>query len=567
MPRLEPVFRRISSGYTEPRFLDAFAGSGAVSRLARAMGLAVFANDLEPYSEAINACWLGLAETDIRMAFGGRTGLSEFLAEWNSMHPLSLAERVPDSATGAPYIARWYAPVNTDAPKLGVERLFYTAENAVFIDRVRTRIEHDYPDPAPGSLEATRRTVLLGALLLEAAVHANTSGVFKAYHRGFGGNGKDALSRILGRMTLESPILPEGNRATVTRRDAKEFLLTPPVRLAGYDSSRRVGGESVDIAYFDPPYNQHQYGSNYHLLNTILRWDGEPAPMTTGADARFSVKAGIPESWKATRSRFCVKAKARDAIASLLDEIDAGTIIFSWSVDGHISGDDMIELLGSRGRLEVIALDYVAYRGGRQSSSRTSRSTEFLFSVDTSLDSVPASVSRRQLASAVALDAALRSVYNPQAVMAAFGFKPEAAEPAGALNMPGSLEAAFFTNDLRRASSSAVEILGAMDATMKERFLVKVASCACGDVVDELSVLLKIARQEVAAGNAKLAHKHSREAVRLIRKLAHGKYAFEFRRCIDEFGALAQAGGDTILQRNLDELVRLFAARQKKSQA
>src|ERR1700686_2808666 len=29
----------------------------------------------------------------------------------------------------------------------------------------------------------------------------------------------------------------------------------------------------VDLAYLDPPYNQHRYDANYHVWETIVAWD------------------------------------------------------------------------------------------------------------------------------------------------------------------------------------------------------------------------------------------------------------------------------------------------------
>ena len=28
----------------------------------------------------------------------------------------------------------------------------------------------------------------------------------------------------------------------------------------------------LDLAYFDPPYNQHPYGSNYFMLNLLVHY-------------------------------------------------------------------------------------------------------------------------------------------------------------------------------------------------------------------------------------------------------------------------------------------------------
>ncbi len=539
LPRLHPVLARLAEGFEEPRFMDPFAGSGAVSRLARAMGMRVFSNDWEPYSQAINSCWLGLCPEDISMAFGSRAGLDEFLDDWNVMHPLDKTGRVPESARSEPYIARWYAPSMTAEPRLGEERLFYTAENAVFVDRVRTRIENEYPDPKPGTSDGIRRCVLMGTLLLEAAVHTNTSGVFKAYHNGFGGHGKDALSRILGRMVLEAPILPSMQRALTSGVDAAVFMQT----------------SSADIAYFDPPYNQHQYGSNYHMLNTILRWDGRPVPMDSSPRHGFSAKAGIPESWKATRSDFCVKSKARSAIEAVLNSCDAAVLVFSWSADGHLHAEELINILEQRGRVEIVALDYVSYRGGRQSASRNPNSQEYLFLVDTrNVTNKPAHATKR-LGELVAADAALRSTYDPEKVRTVFFRKT-----SSGMRMENQASL-FFNPELRRPSSMAHDVIDGLSPHDRTRFLEMLSSCACRDVVDELSVLIVMAQELLQTGKRTRAVQVLREVPRLMRKLAHDKYSIQFQEILGKFRNSCEAVDDKRLADEISNLERLMALR------
>ncbi|OHD18708.1 MAG: hypothetical protein A2Y38_09385 [Spirochaetes bacterium GWB1_59_5] len=540
LPRLMPVFERLSEGLTAPRFLDCFAGSGAVSRLARAMGMNVAANDWEPYSEAVNSCWLCLGPTDIERAFGGTKGLTSVLADWNAMHPAADYPLVPASARGEPYIARWYAPADTANPRLGEERLFYTAENAAFIDRVRTRLENEYPNPQPGSADDIRRKILLGGILLEASVHANTSGVFKAYHRGFGGNGQDALTRILGRMELEAPILPEAIPARLFKEDARVFMTH----------------ESADIAYFDPPYNQHQYGSNYHLLNTILRWDGRPMLLDPVLEDGLSKKAGIPVEWKQTRSQFCVKREARQSIAALLDACDAAKLVFSWNADGHLSGEDMVELLSPRGQLDIVALDYVSYRGGRQSASRSARSREYLFVVDTRAASRDSGLARLSLSELAGRDEALRSSYDPLKVTAAFCLG------SGLDEFPES--GVFFAKDLRKPGDAATDILTAMEPRRRGRFIEALSACACCDIVDELTVLESLAVSFVSKGDLAGARRISGEAPRLIRKLAHDKYAKEFDRFIVTFNAIGAACNSVGLSAKLKNLEQLMQLRSNE---
>jgi adenine-specific DNA-methyltransferase len=500
------------------------------------MGMSVAANDWEPYSEAINSAWLCLGPADIELAFGGATGLAAVLADWNSMHPSASVATVPESARGEPYIARWYAPASTAHPRLDEERLFYSAENATFIDRVRMRLENEYPEPVPGSLEDIRRKVLLGGILLEAAVHANTSGVFKAYHRGFGGNGRDALTRILGRMELEAPVLPEAMPARLFKEDALAF----------------IAHERADIAYFDPPYNQHQYGSNYHLLNTILRWDGKPMPLDPAIEDGLSKKAGIPVGWKQTRSPFCVKRDAGQSIAALLDACDAANLVFSWNADGHLSGEELTELLSPRGRLDIVALDYVSYRGGRQSASRNARSREYLFVVDTRTLPREASLVKRSMSELAARDEALRSSYDPEKVARAF------VSGTGFDEFPES--EAFFGKDRRKPDVTAADILTSMDCGRRDRFIEKLSSCACCTIVDELEVVVSMATGSIRAGDLATARRISGEGPRLIRKLAHDKYAEEFIRFIEIFkliSAESKYAGLYARLQNLEQLMHL----------
>jgi adenine-specific DNA-methyltransferase len=549
LPRLMPVLERLKPDSGAASFLDPFSGSGSVSRLARAMGMNVAANDWEPYAEAINSCWLALSLSDVEDAFGGGPGLVKVLEDWNSMHPQAPWPVVPESARGIPYMARWYAPLRTEEPRLGDERLFYTAENAVFIDRVRTRIQSEYPNPAPGTSDAVKRTVLLACLLLEAATHANTSGVFKAYHRGFGGNSKDALGRIMGRMELEIPILPNGYPAAIAREDAKIFL----------------SGISADIIYFDPPYNQHQYGSNYHILNTILRWDGKPLPLSGGESSCCSRKAGIPDNWKATRSRFCSRPAVKTAIHEVLDVADAAHLVFSWNADGYLPGEELADMLSARGRLEILALDYTAYRGGRQSVSKNTGSREYLFVVDTRSPGIGSERAIHDLQTLASGDDAVRATYDPERVASIFALVdaaeavPELFEANSRETSPGdqSMARQFFRPDLRAAAVGAASLLAGMDGDRRQVFMDGLASCACSDSDEQLVALHGVIERALTRGDRARALRALREVPRLIRKFAHRKYEDRFMHFVEIFRSQGLLVQDRIVIESLSRLEQL----------
>lgn len=341
-----------SSGVTT--FLDPFCGSGGVSRLARHLGFTVAANDWEPYAFVATSPYLENGKGEIDSLFAEFGGSATFFDDLNS-------RRTPLE----PYIARHYAPECTERPRAGRERLFYTRENALAIDAIRERIDELLP---PGDPRERARRAALAPLLHAVSVHANTSGVFKAYHRGFGGLGGDALSRILRPIRLEPPRVPRGPRGSVACGDATHF----------------VAGRGADLCYLDPPYAGHQYGSNYFMLNTIVKWDRFPVDDRRDGDGRLIAKAGIRADWTATRSDFCSRPRAAAAMRSLLDAVDAATIVVSYSSDGIVALDELAELLSEHGSLSIRTLDYATYRGGRQSIRRRHRNSELIFVVERS---------------------------------------------------------------------------------------------------------------------------------------------------------------------------------------
>lgn len=346
------------------KFFDVFAGSGAVSRLAKSLGCEVYANDWEPYSQIINSCYIATDESDIARLFGGRKEFLSLLEEINAL---------PEPGADCRYIADYYAPSSFDIDEADfkTERLFYTRQNALSIDKIRNRIEELYPPADTDRDTVSRRNILIAELLYECATHTNTSGVFKSCHKGFGGHNRDALKRILSPIRLREPVLIDSPyHAHILKCDANEIV------------DNGTAGH-VDIAYLDPPYNQHQYGSNYHLLNSIALWDRIPEPLDLDENGELREKAAIRHDWIKTRSRYCYRKTAAPSFADLLDNLDADRILVSYSTDGIIPFEQMQEICARRGRLSIVTNEYTTYRGGKQSNSRLDTNIEFILCIDT----------------------------------------------------------------------------------------------------------------------------------------------------------------------------------------
>ena len=490
--RLLPFLYRVFSGLENlpeiPVFIDPFAGSGAVSRLAKAMGMAVRANDWEPYAEVLNGCHVALDERDISGLFSDRGGMDAVLGALNE-----------GSGPFTPYISRHYAPVNTETADYRTERLFYTPENGRFIDRVRERIDRWYPDMGP------ERTILLASLVYQAAVRSNTSGVFKACHKGFGGHGADALGRIMTGIRLQRPCLIDGrSRCSVHRLDAADFASRHP----------------ADICYLDPPYNTHQYGSNYHLLNTIALWDTPEVDNSRGPDGRLNAKAAIRKDWTATRSPFCSKRTAADALGELLDAVDARHIVLSYNTEGIVPFEVIYDILERRGRVDIQVSDYTTYRGGRQSISRKVSNLEFLIVCRTDR---PASPGGREKAAEFLLRRRLylllKESFVPGRLARAFG------DGNGTVSLSSGGPVVPSIRHYRFENLPSFEALGRLAAPAVETVCRSLEGAACRDRKEESEVLIDLLAEELSPEERKY---FAGRLLIVLRKFAHKKYREEF---------------------------------------
>ena len=321
------------------RVFDAFSGSGIVSRLFKAHSELVVSNDIEPYAAAISRCFLtNRSEVDLQ-------ALSAIVSELN--------ERVEAIPYPPGFIEELYSP-RDESRITRADRVFYTKSNARRLDNYRRMIDE---------LAPRTREMLLGPLLSEASIHANTAGVFKGFYKDrdtkigrFGGSGSDALSRIRGRIVLDAPVLSNFEcDHLVTQEDANAVAL----RL-----------RDLDLAYLDPPYNQHPYGSNYFMLNLLLRYE---------RPEHISRVSGIPRDWQ--RSGYNVRAKALPLFERLVESLDAAYILVSFNDEGFIPAETMLATLGRFGTVETFTTRYNAFRGSRSFRNRSVHVNEHLYLV------------------------------------------------------------------------------------------------------------------------------------------------------------------------------------------
>ncbi len=328
------------TGKERLRVLDAFSGSGVVSRFLKAHASFIVSNDFEDYAAVIARCYLRNSSS---VNF---TALSEIVDDLN--------ERVADEPFPKGFIETLYAPKDESEIRKD-DRVFYTPTNARRLDSYRRMI-----DAVPSDF----RDLLLGPLLSAASVHSNTAGIFKGFYKDrstgvgqYGGTGLDALKRIKGKIALEVPVL--------SKFECDYQVLQ--------DDTNKVASQikGLDLAYIDPPYNQHPYGSNYFMLNLLVHYKRPD---------KISRVSGIPSDWK--RSGYNVRTKSLPLLEELLHKIDARFLLISFNNEGFIIPNEMRAMLQRVGVVDEFSVRYNTFRGSRNLRNRTIHVTEQMFLVE-----------------------------------------------------------------------------------------------------------------------------------------------------------------------------------------
>ncbi len=334
----------------EGTFVDFFAGSGVVSRLAKLLGYRVIANDWEPYAEAINRCYVACNRPPAFTALGGYEQAIQML---NGLPPK------------AGWVTEHLCPRDDEHYDVQADRMFYMRRNGMRIDAVREEIA---AWSTAGRTDGVEEACLLAPLVYQACYRSNTSGVFKGFHNGWGGRTKTALYRIATELRLDVPVFWDNGRENVVAYEDAQRL------------AERLAPEEVEIAYLDPPYNQHPYGSNYHVLNSVVLWDKPPLERQITRGTKSAIRLDCRTE---RRSAYNYRDEATAAYRRLLGTVNARYILTSYSTDGTIPLAELLQSNVERGHVSLEMQGYKRYRVSSQRFSKKPLNVEFVIIVDT----------------------------------------------------------------------------------------------------------------------------------------------------------------------------------------
>lgn len=236
---------------------------------------------------------------------------------------------------------------NTYSPG-GSSRMYFTEHNASRIDYFRNQIE-EWKDA--NLVNEIEYIYLLACLLESVSKVSNTAGVYGAY-----------LKYWDYRAHSDIRICPlEGGE-----------LYNPKVLHYNRRIEDIIDSVECDILYLDPPYTQNQYGTQYHLLETIILNDTPSVSKITGSRPITPLRS----EW------------SKDIYAHILFEKTIATtkakhIIFSYNNDGFMSKDfieSTMKRFGIESTFECREISYKKYNNIKCSSKEGHY--EYLFYIE-----------------------------------------------------------------------------------------------------------------------------------------------------------------------------------------
>ncbi len=297
---LMPVLETLFTASHATTALDLFTGTTRVAAAMKQLGMHVTAVDTASYSEVFSKTFIELDASSADL-----TELADAVASLNQL-------------PGTPgYFTEAFCE----------KARFFQVKNGMKVDAVRSAIESDFK-------HSWMYFPLLASLLIAADKVDSTTGVQMAYLKSW------------------------------SRRSSLDLELQIPELLTG--GGRSIRGDAIehtpnlgpfDLAYLDPPYNQHRYFGNYHIWETLVRWD---QPEYYGiANKRIDTRSNE------NKSAFNSKLTMPDALSKVIEGLDVKTLVLSYNNESWLSRRELTDMCSRFEAVEILDFDSKRYVGSQ----------------------------------------------------------------------------------------------------------------------------------------------------------------------------------------------------------
>lgn len=283
-------------------FADLFAGTGIVGQTFKQKGCTVIANDIQYYSYVLNKHFI----------------------ENNSPIDASLLDELNFLEGIEGFVFNNYCAGS------GSGRNYFTDDNGKKCDAIRQKIEDLYKQT---KINESQYFYFLSSLINSMDKYANTASVYGAFLKHIKKSAEKSLVLEL------LPIIDGCKNCKVYNKDINEVI-------------KEISG---DVLYLDPPYNARQYCTNYHVLETIAKYDN---PVLKG-------KTGLRD-YQNQKSEFCSKRTVETAFENLIANAKFQYIFLSYNNEGLMSLDTIKEIMSKYGEYSIYTQEYRRFRADKK---------------------------------------------------------------------------------------------------------------------------------------------------------------------------------------------------------
>lgn len=311
----QSVYSVVGQDLSDKVFCDLFAGTGIVGRNFKTDVKQVISNDIEYYSFVLNRNYI---ENHTPFEY------NYLIDELNQLNGVK------------GFIFEEYSE-NGKA-----QRQYFSENNGKKIDAVRQKIENWKNEK---QITNNQYYFLLASLLESADKVANTASVYGAF-----------LKHI--KKSAQKEMIVKPAEFVINDNEHKVF---------NTDSNELIKKISGDILYLDPPYNARQYGANYHLLNTIARYDCFTPKGKTGLRTY-------------EKSKFCSKTAVAKSFEELIKYAQFKYTFLSYNNEGLMSENEIKSIMSKYGKYDLVTTDYQRFKADKEENRnhKASATTEYL---------------------------------------------------------------------------------------------------------------------------------------------------------------------------------------------
>jgi len=314
----------------KPTFIDGFAGTGSVGFYFKNLKYPVIANDIQYYSFVVNKGKL------FNLTEKNKTKLQNIL---NNLNNIKIPDNSEISKLSDFFVYNNYCPTGSGEKN----RMYFTDKNGKKCDAIRIELNNLKNSE---KISESEFFYLLWCLLEAIDKVANTASVYGAYLKKFK---KSALKHI------ELELLE-----TSTSSNIKTSVYNTSIEKLLGDSTFQISTKN-NILYLDPPYNQRQYAPNYHVLETISKYD---YPELRG-------KTGL-RNYTEQKSEFCSKKTVHSALENILENVKKNIsynnikyIFLSYNNEGLMSDKSIQEIFEKFGKYSVFTKEYGRFKADK----------------------------------------------------------------------------------------------------------------------------------------------------------------------------------------------------------